>query len=229
MFIITNSIFGAAFCRFRCHYGVYQAAPPNCTLKKNSGDFPNCCPWPDCEPPLESDNDFRLDLDDALKTRGTNSFDEGSIKVNTISRGATHDDLRASPNINVGPSNSTSQNASFDRVDPQPASRDDSPLRPGDLKDHQETPAGVDKVVVYVVSSEKTTAEPQNATSSAADSTVTSPMVNEDALNTATTPGEGLVAAESSVDAATDCQAMCDRLRAFAAKHNSTVPECGCV
>ncbi|XP_075559238.1 uncharacterized protein LOC142590707 isoform X1 [Dermacentor variabilis] len=31
-----------------CHYGLYQKAPPGCVLRKRSGDFPACCPWPDC-------------------------------------------------------------------------------------------------------------------------------------------------------------------------------------
>lgn len=31
-----------------CHYGRYQKAPPGCVLQKRSGDFPACCPWPDC-------------------------------------------------------------------------------------------------------------------------------------------------------------------------------------
>ncbi|XP_077552366.1 uncharacterized protein LOC144166743 [Haemaphysalis longicornis] len=31
-----------------CHYGIYQKAPPGCVLRKRTGDFPECCPWPDC-------------------------------------------------------------------------------------------------------------------------------------------------------------------------------------
>lgn len=32
-----------------CHYGLYQKAPPGCVLRKRTGDFPACCPWPDCK------------------------------------------------------------------------------------------------------------------------------------------------------------------------------------
>ncbi|CAN8030864.1 unnamed protein product [Ixodes persulcatus] len=44
----------------RCHYGVYQGAPPNCTLKTNPGEFPTCCPWPQCypSPDYEPDDSF---------------------------------------------------------------------------------------------------------------------------------------------------------------------------
>ncbi|KAL1424973.1 hypothetical protein MTO96_019624 [Rhipicephalus appendiculatus] len=31
-----------------CHYGLNQKAPPGCVLRKRPGDFPACCPWPDC-------------------------------------------------------------------------------------------------------------------------------------------------------------------------------------
>lgn len=31
-----------------CHYGLNQRAPPDCVLRKRTGDFPACCPWPDC-------------------------------------------------------------------------------------------------------------------------------------------------------------------------------------
>ncbi|XP_077491574.1 uncharacterized protein LOC144102139 [Amblyomma americanum] len=45
-----------------CHYGRYQKAPPGCVLQKRSGNFPDCCPWPDCNATTQVEDSSRANL-----------------------------------------------------------------------------------------------------------------------------------------------------------------------
>ncbi|XP_029825604.4 uncharacterized protein LOC8032232 [Ixodes scapularis] len=67
----------------RCHYGVYQGAPPNCTLQKNPGEFPTCCPWPQCypSPDYEPDDSF---IDGADQPETFPSYDPPEIRLDHL-------------------------------------------------------------------------------------------------------------------------------------------------
>ncbi|CAN7947550.1 unnamed protein product [Ixodes hexagonus] len=211
-----------------CHYGVYQRAPPNCTLKKNPGEFPTCCPWPQCHP-IPGDN------------QDANSVDEKREQEATLSSTPTQLTL-SNPDENTDVTTESSDDVPSDVVDLS------GPPTGQNTGDTAQSDAIADGNVAESSSSEEASATIASASSEGTSSGQPSELDAGASSLTSESSDQtsGATIAESSSPSDSrkersvtrtseeaaedyDCHSRCDRFRSFAAGLNSSVLNCDCI